>query len=237
MTGTDASLLATSMSLVPLLHPQHMPGPSYLTLDWPKMPSLGPYVEREAIPRILLPFQGIASAESVFVSSLGMSSSGKERSQTTHTIGIRSTKITSLRYRAFLVWVMASSKNEKVTLDHWLGPGILFWISNLILKGAIWFPSWEFFFLFPNRRERRSLHPWGLEPHWPSLGNREHSRAACKADRQCVQSTKHHHYPSGLQFSGDIPDKLILDMLMEAGIGSLGCEGRVVTRAPCEGCC
>lgn len=66
---------------------------------------------------------------------------------------------------------------------------------------------------------------------------KQHSRAACKADRQCVQSTKHHHYPSGLQFLGDIPDKLILDMLMEAGIGSLGCEGRVVTRAPCEGCC
>lgn len=84
------------------------------------------------------PFKGIVSAESgLFVSSLGMSSSGKARNQTTHTNCIRSTKITSLRYRAFLIWVMASSKNEKVTLDHRLRPGILFWISNLILKEAV----------------------------------------------------------------------------------------------------
>lgn len=195
--------------------------------------------KEKTLLEFLCPFKGIISAESVlFVSSLGMSSSGREKSQTTHTVCIRSTKITSLRYQAFLVWVMASSKNEKITLDHWLGPGILFWISNLILKGAIWFPFWVFFFGFPNQKEEiSSLHPWGLEHHWPGWGNRKHSKAVCGANRQCVQSTKHHHYPGGLKFSGDFPDRLILDMLMEGGFGSLGCEERVVTGVPCERCC
>lgn len=71
-----------------------------------------------------------------------------------------------------------------------LGLAIYVGFLSLFQKGPLDFHVGNFPDSLNQREERISLHPRRLEPSWLSLGNREHSRAACETDRHRVQYAK-----------------------------------------------
>lgn len=117
----------------------------------------------------------------MLVDFFGMSNSDKERIPTTHSSAPDLPERASSEYPAFLVKVMAPSKNEKNHASVLVPARLFISDSCPYSKSTIQSPFGGChppFLILKNKQ----VTLWGLELDWLSWGNREHSRAACEID-------------------------------------------------------